>query len=112
MSMTIVNQGSSSIGRQIITADGPTMINQGKVTIHEQVCISGSVHDNSKTTIKVRYIPPGSTCDIKDGPNIKVLKTVHGHPPKKLTVGGVRMTGGGNDTMTVGKGGSMTMTFS
>ena len=103
--MTIVNHGDTSIGRQIINGDGgPQITNIGRTTIEEQVCLSGVARTTGHTTIKVRYIPPGSTCVIEDGPNVKVLKPVHRHPPKIDTITvdgiGVQMTGSGVDTMS------------
>lgn len=106
--MEIVNQGACTIGRQVITAGGPSMVTTGGV-IREQVCLSGEVTTDGDTVVEKRYIPPGSTCVCHDGPNIQVLETLYSHPPPQSSS---VVFGSGIGTMTVGKGAKSVFRFS
>jgi hypothetical protein len=96
--MCIANYGNVTIGRQVVTVGMFFMTCDGNTLIEEQVCVSGKVHNNNRTTILKRYIPPGSTCVIVDEPNTKVLETVHEMPaPLKQ----LRVKGGNISSMCV-----------
>lgn len=106
--MEMINQGACTIGRQTVTAGGPTMKTYGGV-IKEQVCISGEVVTGGDTVVEKRYVPPGSTCVCHDGPDVCVLETIHDHPPPSGS--STIMVGSGIGTMTVGKGARTVMRF-
>lgn len=76
-----MNMGECSIGRQTVTHGGPVVVNMGRTYIKEQVCLSGKVENKSVVFIDTRYIPPGSTCEIVDGPRVKVKNTLYEEPP-------------------------------
>lgn len=75
----------SMLGDHVVTEKSGSVLVTDSY-IGTQVCRSGKVACRGKTTIRTRYIPPGSTCVIDDGPSVVVKQTIHG--PAPAAVGG------------------------
>ena len=74
---------SDRISRQVI--EGGIKVTNTDALIDVQVCELGRVVNVGKTCIAVRYIVPNSNVTILDGPEVRVVKTVHRAPPLILT---------------------------
>jgi hypothetical protein len=72
--MATINQGST-MGFQTIN-NGSHVINSA-CRVSVQCCYGGTVVNDARTHIKTRYVPPGSTCVIKDDPGTKIDQVVH-----------------------------------
>jgi len=66
------------LGTQVITTK-QSWYNEAS-TIGVQVCRSGEVV-NKGCTVKMRYIPPGSSCTIKDDAATRVDQVLETEPP-------------------------------
>jgi len=75
----------SVLGAQLITTQ-QSWRNEYS-TIGVQVCRSGEVV-NTGCTIKTRYVPPGSTCTIKDDATTRVDNVFETEPPASSMAGG------------------------
>lgn len=67
----------SVVGR--CDVDGQAWVFKGS-HVGVQVCRSGKC-STTNSTIGTRYIPPGSTCVIEDGPGVEIKTTIHSEPP-------------------------------
>jgi hypothetical protein len=77
-----MNSYGGTIERQVVTADGPTL-RQTDGRIKVQVCVSGKVTCAGTCVVEQRYVVPGSTCEIVDGPRVVVKETFQCEPPER-----------------------------
>jgi hypothetical protein len=84
--MPVTHPRGVHLGIQIVEC-GNSCVNEGWTLIEEQVCKSGRCLNTDNVHIKTRYIPPGSTCAISDGRNVRVDKVLKEEPPVNRTIG-------------------------
>jgi hypothetical protein len=109
-----ISSHGSSIDREVIK-DG-LILDHFDCTIDVQICKSGISSCKGKSIVKKRYIPPGSTCVINDGPDVTVLETIYDEEPAAaaagpIVMGGMKVTMAGSGISTMSGGSIVNMSF-